>query len=168
MAIRNPVRPPPEIITFQQALEQAEGKKHLLLGNGFSRACREDIFAYDALFQRADFSALQPTARQAFDALGTTDFEVVMRALRSTESLVHVYEPRNLALTRALSADADGLRNVLASAIAQNHPIRPSDISAQSYEACRRFLEPFHSIYTLNYDLLLYWALMQAELEPGC
>jgi hypothetical protein len=71
----------PAIISFEEALAKSEGKKHLLLGNGFSRACRDDIFAYSALFQRADFSALSPTARNAFDSLGTTDFEIVMKAL---------------------------------------------------------------------------------------
>ena len=30
-----------------------EQKVHVLLGNGFSRACREDIFAYGSLFERA-------------------------------------------------------------------------------------------------------------------
>ena len=156
----------PPLVSFSDALAQAEGKKHLMLGNGFSRSCREDIFAYDALFQRADFSALHPTARQAFDALNTTDFEVVMRALRTAGSLVTLYEPRNSLLTSALVRDADELRNVLAAAIAQNHPVRPGDIAVESYEVCRRFLQPFGSVYTLNYDLLLYWALMHTELQP--
>jgi hypothetical protein len=154
------------ILTFEEAMAEAHGKKHLSLGNGFSRACRNDIFAYDALFERADFSALPPTARNAFDSLATTDFEVVMRALRTGESLVRLYEPDNVSLAGQLLRDADGLREVLAAAIAQNHPARPNDISSESYEGCRAFLHHFDSIYTLNYDLLLYWALMQTELPP--
>jgi hypothetical protein len=65
-----------ELLTFQDALARAPANKqpHLLLGNGFSRACRNDIFAYDALFDRADFNRLSPSARQAFEALETTDF----------------------------------------------------------------------------------------------
>jgi hypothetical protein len=156
----------PPIITFEEALAQAEGKKHLLLGNGFSRACRDDIFAYSALFQRADFTALSSTARQAFDSLATTDFEVVMRGLKTASLLVQLYEPENAALSRSLLGDAEGLRDVLATAVAQNHPERPGDISLESYKACRSFLQNFERIYTLNYDLLLYWALMQKELEP--
>src|ERR1700739_385796 len=154
------------VSTFDEVIAEAEGRKHLFLGNGFSRACRDDIFAYDALFERADFSALRPTARSAFDALDTTDFEIVMRALRTAESLVRLYEPGNLALADQLLRESDGLREVLAAAIAQNHPARPDDISSESYEACRIFLHHFDSIYTLNYDLLLYWALMQSELPP--
>jgi Domain of unknown function (DUF4917) len=155
-----------ELATFPEALARAEGKLHLLLGNGFSRACRNDIFNYDALFQRADFTALAPTARSAFDALDTTDFEVVMRALRKASNLVGLYEPQNQTLAGNMLSDAEGLRDVLASSIAQNHPERPNDISDESYEACRNFLSNFNSIYTLNYDLLLYWALMNIELGP--
>lgn len=62
--------------------------------------------------------------------------------------------------------DADALREVLVSAIANNHPTWPGEISTQSYTACRLFLSHFKRIYTLNYDLLLYWALMQEELDP--
>ena len=46
------------LLTFEQALARVRAGKvpHLLLGNGFSRACREDIFADHALFDRADFN----------------------------------------------------------------------------------------------------------------
>ena len=35
------------LLTFEQALARVRAGKvpHLLLGNGFSRACREDIYA---------------------------------------------------------------------------------------------------------------------------
>lgn len=157
---------PINLLTFDESLQLAGENPHLLLGNGFSRACREDIFAYNALFDRADFGHLPQTAREAFNALQTTDFEVVMRALRTAESLIRVYLPVDRELAARLAADADGIRNVLASAIAQNHPERPGDLAADRYQACRGFLSHFSGIYTLNYDLLLYWALMQSELPP--
>jgi len=155
----------PNLLTFEQAIAEAEpGKnKHVLLGNGFSRACRNDIFAYDALFKRADFTKL-PFAQQAFTALGTTDFEVVMHALRRAAILVTVYAPTNSDLAKLFRDEADALREVLAAAIAQNHPEYPAEIAPERYAACRRFLNYFNSAYTLNYDLLLYWAIMQAEV----
>ena len=156
------------LVTFEAALERVrEGRvPHLLLGNGFSRACREDIFAYTALFDRADFNQLSPLARQSFDLLGTTDFEVVMRALRDAARLLTIYGPENLEIAAQLQRDADGLREVLVHAIADNHPGYPGEIEGERYAACRRFLARFDNIYTLNYDLLLYWAVMQAELPP--
>ncbi|MFN3243686.1 MAG: DUF4917 family protein [Planctomycetota bacterium] len=137
---------------------------HALLGNGFSRACRDDIFAYDALFEQADFAGLSVHARAAFATLKTTDFEAVMTALRHAAELVRLYDPTNSALSKQLREDADGLREVLVQAIAGSHPARPHEIPSDSYERCRRFLSRFKRIYTVNYDLLLYWALMQSEL----
>ena len=156
------------LVTFEDAhgLVQAETAPHLLLGNGFSRACREDIFAYSALFDRADFNQLSPLARGSFDLLDTTDFEVVMRALRDAALLMKIYSPDQPGVGGRLREDADGLREVLVQAIADNHPEFPGEICDTSYAACRRFLSRFDRIYTLNYDLLMYWALMQSEIQP--
>ena len=156
------------LITFEDAHERvpAGTVPHLLLGNGFSRACRDDIFAYSALFDRADFNQLSPRARHAFDLLQTTDFERVMLALRDAARLVGLYLPGQPCVGRQLQEDADGLREVLVQAVADNHPEFPAQISDSSYASCRRFLARFDRIYTLNYDLLLYWALMQSEIQP--
>src|SRR2546430_7424759 len=49
----------------------------------------------------------------------------------------------------------------------QNHPAFPAEIAHEKYVACRRFLNKFDTVYSLNYDLLLYWAIMQTEVgEP--
>ena len=89
-----------------------------------------------------------------------------MRALRQAAKLAEVYAKDRPDLPDRLCRDADGLREVLASTIASSHPDRPADIAPDQYSACRVFLSHFKSIYTLNYDLLLYWALMQSEVEP--
>lgn len=160
----------PDLLTFEDAVRDAGErnlKRHLLLGNGFSRACRDDIFAYGALFDRANFEGLSPSARSAFEALDTTDFEVVMRALRQAAALASVYAHDAPELAKHLLRDAEGLRDLLATTIANSHPDRPGDITTAQYQACRRFLYHFQTVYTVNYDLLLYWALMQQELEPS-
>lgn len=47
--------PKPKILTFDEALAKADGRKRLLLtGNGFSIACMNKVFSYDALHKRAD------------------------------------------------------------------------------------------------------------------
>jgi len=158
----------PKILSFKEALSISTQvkKAHLLLGNGFSRAWRNDIFSYNALFNCANFSKISREARRAFDALETTDFEVVMRALRDAAKLLGVYAKKNVILPRKLKKDADSLRSVLAETIANNHPAHPSEVTEVQYSACRKFLSNFERIYTLNYDLLLYWALMHEEAGP--
>jgi len=158
-----------KVITFENALDMASSNKklHILLGNGFSRACRNNIFAYDALFNRANFNNLSPYIRNAFTALSTIDFEIVMRGLRQAATIILLYQEDNHQLANQLRIDADSLKEVLVSAIADSHPEMPSDIDNQSYAACKKFLNHFQRIFTLNYDLLLYWTLMQTEIKPN-
>ncbi|MFQ5486210.1 MAG: DUF4917 family protein [Desulfobacterales bacterium] len=154
-----------KLLTFEKAIEQTEeGKRHLLLGNGFSRACRNDLFAYDALFSQGK-DELTESARKAFEILETTDFESVMRALKQAVGLLKVYAPKNSKLARRLAEDANKVRDVLAKAITYSHPDRPNGIEDKEFAACRKFLFHFKKIYTLNYDLLLYWALMNDDVD---
>jgi uncharacterized protein DUF4917 len=75
-------------ISFAQALARSQdSKRHLLLGNGFSIALFPDRFQYDRLLDSADF-AESPEARAAFDRLGTTDFEVVIKGLQDAVALL--------------------------------------------------------------------------------
>jgi hypothetical protein len=156
----------PDIITFEDALERSVAPCHVLLGNGFSRAYRDDIFSYDALFDRAHFGGMSPAARQAFQVLRTRDFEIVIKALRQAAQLGRVYFGKDVDLIGRLELDANALRDLLARTIAANHPDRPTDIRDEQYAGCRSFVNNFKSIYTVNYDLLLYWALMHDEIPP--
>jgi hypothetical protein len=154
----------PQILTFEQALDASSKAKHrhLLLGNGFSIACRPDIFVYKKLFEQANFNEI-PRARKAFDALGTTDFERMIKALRDFAAIAPIYGHHSAEA----EADAVALREVLVRTIAGSHPARPGDIAPDEYAHCKSFLSHFDRIFTLNYDLLLYWALMQDEIQPA-
>ena len=150
------------LLTFQQAMAEAKrfNRCHALLGNGFSIACRPDIFLYGKLYENADFSKLSPTAKFAFEALGTQDFERVIKALRDAKRILEVYGGVPSSLIETLQRDADGLRELLIQTIASSHPAWPGEITEDEYAACRKFIAHFNTIYTFNYDLLLYWAQM--------
>ncbi|MBY5703218.1 DUF4917 family protein [Rhizobium leguminosarum] len=159
-----------KLLDFGQALKKADGygKRHLLLGNGFSIACKPDIFAYGSLFEEAKKTMSKELAA-IFAAMGTQDFEEVIRALQHAAAIVSVYRPKFVATKRLLLGDAEKLKIDLIQAVAGRHPARPNDISDERYTACRTFLSNFlgkdsnGKIYTMNYDLLLYWALMHEE-----
>lgn len=154
------------LYTFEDALNASGSysKRHLLLGNGFSIACRKDIFRYDALFEQADFSKLSAAARDSFTALGTTDFERVIKALRDAAILAEKYSvvPEG---TKLMRQDADALKELLVETIASSHPEFPAAIDESEYSACQEFLSHFDTTYTFNYDLLLYWTQMHHERE---
>lgn len=158
----------PELLTFEQAIGQPHlpGKRHLLLGNGFSISCRPDIFRYGKLFEQANFADLSPNAKESFARLGSMDFELVIRTLRDGAALADLYGA-GLEVTTQMNSDADALKEVLVRTIAASHPETPSDISDAEYEACKKFLSHFEDVYTFNYDLLLYWAKMHIEGQSG-
>jgi Domain of unknown function (DUF4917) len=162
----------PNIISFADAIADScqYAKRHLMLGNGFSIGCRADIFHYASLFGEADFSAI-PEARQVFEALGTQDFEVAIRALENSAGILPIYVPRNADAAQIMRDHGAALKDLLVSTIAGNHPNIPANIPDEKFYACRRFLNHFlgpdngGQVYTLNYDLLLYWTLMHND-EP--
>lgn len=44
-----------------------------------------------------------------------------------------------------------------------NQPEAPHAINTDQHQACHKFLINFESIYTINYDLLLYWVYVNHE-----
>jgi len=160
------------ILTFDDAIEHSARfkKRHLLLGNGFSIACRPEIFTYGSLFEQADFSS-SPRLPAAFKAVGTTDFEHVIKMLEDASRVVPIYSNKAVEVARQMTADAEALKDILIQTVANNHPNIPNDTADEQFWACRRFLSHFlgdankdGKVYTLNYDLLLYWTLMHEDM----
>lgn len=158
--------------TFDEAIEHSAQfkKRHLLLGNGFSIACRPKIFTYGSLFEQADFSSA-PRLPDVFKAVGTTDFEHVIKLLEDASRIVPVYSSTAAAAAKQMAADAEALKDILIQTVANNHPNIPNEIADEQFWACRRFLSHFlgdgnkdGKVYTLNYDLLLYWTLMHDDM----
>lgn len=159
-----------DLTSFEEALaasEEVQGSRHLLLGNGFSIACRADSFAYGKLVEEADFSALQVSTESLFDLFGTADFERAIEALRVSASVLELYQDSSQEAIEQLRQDAECLKEALADVLARKHPDNVASIEDHEYERARQFLANFDgNIYTVNYDLLLYWTLMH-ESEPA-
>jgi len=161
-----------DFLTFDEAIGHSAQfkKRHLLLGNGFSIACRPKIFTYGSLFEQADFSTA-PRLPDVFDAVGTTDFEHIIKMLEDASRVVPVYSKEATEAAAQMAADAEALKDILIQTVANNHPNIPNEINDEQFWACRRFLAHFlgdenkdGKVYTLNYDLLLYWTLMHEDM----
>jgi hypothetical protein len=159
-----------EILTFEQAISASgTAKRHLLLGNGFSIACERRIFNYNSLYAEAA-EAIQrdmPQAYALFEQLDIKDFEEVIRRLEYAKSVLPFYLPDDHTTLYTMGSHADQLKDILIATIANKHPDFPGSISDEKFMACRTFLSYFINptvndgkIYTLNYDLLLYWTLL--------
>lgn len=159
------------LMTFAEAIVDSDqfSKRHLLIGNGFSIACRADIFHYGSLFAQADFSAA-PEVVDVFKAMRTQDFEAAIRALEKAALILPAYVGKGSAASASMLKHAAILKEILVQTIAGNHPHVPMDVDDDKFWACRRFLANFltgpkaGSVFTLNYDLLLYWTLMHDDM----
>lgn len=96
-----------QLRTFDEAIEHSAQfkKRHLLLGNGFSIACRPKIFTYGSLFEQADFSSA-PRLPDVFKAVGTTDFEHVIKLLEDASRIVPVYSSTAGVAAKQMASDA--------------------------------------------------------------
>lgn len=159
-----------EKVTFDQAIELSKSysKRHLILGNGFSIACVPTIFSYNSLFEETDFSGY-PEVKKAFEELNTTDFELVIEALEKASVVIPAYSMECDEIVNKMHLDSQKIKELLIETIASRHPKYPTEISDEKYKACRTFLANFIAngndarVYSLNYDLLLYWTLMHVS-----
>jgi hypothetical protein len=154
-----------KLLSFNDAIKQAANydKRNLLLGNGFSIACVPTIFTYSSLYEQADFSKM-PQIEEVFKNLNTKDFEEVVHALEHSSIVLPAYKKTMSKTVALIQQHAIRIKEILIETIAKNHPERPNSIPESKYKACVQFLNNFlgndGAIYSLNYDLLLYWTLM--------
>lgn len=165
--------PPVRAVSFYDALTESEQvTRHLLLGNGFSIAAHR-AFSYPSLLEAG--GQLSPRLQRIFDALRTTDFEVAVEGITQARDLWPIYSDDANVRGRA-RRDIDAIKRHLIRAITQVHPRRPADFEEAMYETCRDFLMLFMgrgrenagSIFTTNYDLLLYWTIARFHNELDC
>ncbi|WP_350431737.1 DUF4917 family protein [Shewanella sp. H8] len=152
--------------SFAQVIKEIEGQKvSLLLGNGFSQAWDYNIFNYKNLLASANFGSRDQAIKSIFHKLGTYDFEAVMQTMISS---IYVSQSFNEypVFVKGIQLDAEKLNSTLVTTIAKTHPRLPSNITNEEYKLARKFLNSFNKIFTLNYDLLMYWARNKSELEP--
>jgi hypothetical protein len=80
------------------------------------------------------------------------------------DHLLGVYAPKS-PLVKKVTGDASVIRDALASALAASHPDNVASIPDHQYVASRAFLKPFDCVYSVNYDLLLYWSTLQTGVD---
>ncbi|MBN3175518.1 DUF4917 family protein [Pectobacterium brasiliense] len=154
------------LATFEEKMIEINGESpSILLGNGFSQAWRRDIFSYFNLLQEANFGVRQSTLMSLFDQLSTYDFEKVMQALDLAERVCRNYNVDPNAISM-INDDKQQLRTSLIDVITRRHPARSSYVTLHQYGTAKPFTYQFRNIFTLNYDLLLYWIINKTEVIP--
>lgn len=129
----------------------------LLLGNGASRAVW-DKFKYTSLYKEAQKAGrFNSDLMQLFADFKTRDFEYILRLLLQTNKvngIIEIKEKKSLSLYQDLQeALIDTIRSI--------HPEAEQVKSLLLPMA--KFMKKFGTVLNLNYDLLVYWAMLEAN-----
>jgi hypothetical protein len=139
-----------DVISFQEAIDATGGEERaLLIGNGFSI----EYFSYSNLLAEAKLEE-GGSIKALFDALKTVDFEAVVRSMEDAAIVERAYDNEEHA--EQLVKDAQTVREALVTAVNETHPAHREDLELK-YESASVFLSNFVNVFSLNYDLLLYW-----------
>jgi hypothetical protein len=148
-------------MSFQQALQSSQdSERTILLGNGFSIAANP-IFDYRNLFEQAQIDSRM---RTIFTEMETFDFEIVINKLENAYKLLELYSDGYPELVREMKSSSDLLRQSFSQVLSSKHISYRKVFSQKNdvndpVKSCFQFLSNFKTVFTTNYDLLLYWSI---------
>ena len=142
---------------------QDKFKGNILLGNGASIAIDKRL-SYRSLYERVCKSGrLDDELINMFSYFGTTNFEFIMRLLLEASQVNEVLQIDDDDKTKNYY---HGIRDSLIKTIGDIHPTY-EDVE-RLLPKIERFLMNFTNVLSLNYDLLVYWSIMEGNERLGC
>lgn len=133
----------------------------LILGNGASISI-SDRLQYTSLFDAAKHgNFIMPGVQSIFDHFKTCDFEFVLQSLSRAFDINSI-----LGIDNSLVANA--YSNVKASLIDTVRHIHPEHQDIEGHlDAIVSFTKSFEVVFSLNYDLIMYWAMIRGNEKIG-
>src|SRR5258708_2381929 len=135
----------------------------LLVGNGASRAIW-DGFSYDSLYDKARSNIIHPLSQAdttIFESMKSTEFERILAALWTTEVVC-----KALRCHKTVDRVHERYESIQTALIEAVHAVHApwSDLSGVNVlSKIESALQQYESVYSTNYDLLLYWAIMTED-----
>lgn len=126
---------------------------NLLLGNGFSIGYSEK-FKYEKILECSNLQ----NAKQLFKMFNTDDYEEVINRLNNHIELQNYYYPQFKIFTRKITHDINEIKRDLCQCITSIHP---NNLYEKNCTNTINFIGNFNNIFTLNYDMLLYWLILE-------
>lgn len=128
--------------------------KTILIGNGFSIGL-QSTFKYDSLMEKADFDK---HITQIFSDLNTVDFEIALESLNRADYVIKALGKDEPEIRETYQT----IRSRLFETVRSLHPLY-QDIGYETFIRIRRCLADYNTIYTTNYDVLLYWSILSQQ-----
>lgn len=133
----------------------------LLLGNGASMAI-DPRFSYDSLLETAkDNGLITSNIQKVFEYFRTRDFELVLNLIWRAYLV-------NQALGMASSEAEEAYLSIRTALVEAIRTIHPEYESVEGYlEPIYEFMKRFKKVISLNYDLIVYWAMLKGNEDEG-
>lgn len=149
----------PNIVDWREIRENFNHT--VLLGNGASMAVHPD-FGYGSLYEAANqMGFLDGPVRTVFQRFNTFDFELVLRRLWYTSLVNEAFGNQPGAVEQAYQQ----VRTALIQTVRETH-VTYAD-AEEHLPNIYRFLKGFDTVVSLNYDLIVYWAIMFGNRTLG-
>lgn len=144
-------------------IKEREGWSGILIGNGASIAVW-DNFQYTSIYNKSQSEEIRNPLSdldiQLFNTLVTTNFERVLSSL----SIAKIVNGALGIDTQLIQSRYDSIQTALIQAIRAVH-IPWQNVPDGVFSCIRKELLNFKYVYSTNYDLLIYWAMMHEEQE---
>lgn len=129
----------------------------LLLGNGASIAVWE-AFRYGSLYDKAvEFGLMRDSVKRIFKHFKTRDFEYILKLLREANSINKMLDIKE----NSTFISYKEIREALIETVSAIHP--KSDDVEHHFLRMAIFMKQFHTVLSLSYDLLVYWAMLRGN-----
>ena len=143
-----------DIPEFEKVISETNDyPRNVLLGNGFSREYDDAAFNYKHLLED---SKLPQKLKFLFEIFKTEDYE---RVIKNLETLEQIFNNKG-NIVNELRCIEELIKRDLVRTITNKHPNSQYEIEPERKVATLNFLSLFTNIFTINYDLLLYWLVI--------
>jgi len=133
---------------------QKDFQDTIIIGNGGSIAVNE-CFKYPSIYEYALKEKLFSSKTiKLFEAFETKNFELVLKYILHAKTVNKILDIQD----KNLNEQYENIKSDLINIIQKIHP-EYSEIKHQ-LPTINQFLQKFKKVITLNYDLVLYWAIM--------
>ena len=140
---------------------EARFRNNLLLGNGASIAI-DERFSYRLLYEEvSSYSEPNKELLNLFEHYKTTNFELILRLLLETHRVNEILGIDDHKTKKYYLE----LRNALIQTIRHIHP-KYEEVK-HHFTKVTKFVSRFKKVLSLNYDLLVYWAMLTYNEKHG-
>lgn len=141
------------LVSREELDEVISNKPHILIGNGFSTSLAPTL-TYGKLMQQMLSNEIVGTA---LSKMGTADIETALYVLETVSKISELSDFQEI-----IDSLREEITNEFISLLRTIHPSKKSDVCDLQLQTCCVTLKKFDIKFTLNFDPILYWALLQS------